>query len=578
MAMRPFILVSAFLATVAAAREFPKAVTWKNSIVPGMIVGLDGNGRVVERIFPDGRIARQQFLDNGLISSQQSPGGTSIDCAYDDQRRLITVTENTAVRQQFFDVDGSVVGWLQGASAQDARRLFHELGLKESGDQLRPVVTGDASGRLQAVSNAIGTVRFAYGSGTLTQTLDTGRWTFAVQRLEAGDATTLYDSTGASFTYHGAKYVTSLEDEGGKRLVTREYDEKGRVVRAVFGQSIVIAYDYAGGRDWATKVVRTVGGQTIATFARRDYPDPRDDGQANGVFRGPTGEPIAEIADGRISYVAGVLTPYAHLTRDGVVEYRSFAFDSAARYSADEIRLMDDGSMVVLPELPHAEETLAARGVYPLRITISPRHETRLSTSGRRIASNLYSLYESCEWIPGGEVIISDGSSSTPGRWDCTTYWVWSPDPSPAPDPSGGGSSGGSYASGSMPPTTAEVQRLNEAKSTANNRLTNNADCAQMFTDLGANGANVIANTTYRDGTNTAKCQSNVDAGAWTEVGGAVVYLCGSQFTNQSPDEAAVIVIHEALHDAGLNENPPDTTAMTSAQISAMVRQKCGLS
>jgi len=321
----------------------------------------------------------------------------------------------------------------------------------------------------------------------------------------------------------------------------------------------------------------------MAVLPRRDYADPETDGHVHGAFRGPTGETIAEVHGGNIGYVAGVLVPYAHLNRDGIVEYRSFAFDSASRFTADELRVMPDGSMVVLPEAPHAEETLAARGVHPLRISVSrPQSSAHVSKPGQRslvIAPNLYSLYESCDWISGGSVTVDNITSDTPGRWDCSYYWYYSPDPTPAPDPSGGGGpGGGGYASGSLPPTVAETQRLNQGKSTANDRLSNNPDCAQMFTDLNANGANVIANTTYRDGTSTDKCQSSPDAGAWTEVSGSVVYLCGSQFTNQSVDEAAVIVIHEALHDAGLTENPPDTTAKTSAEISAMVRQKCGLS
>jgi hypothetical protein len=99
-----------------------------------------------------------------------------------------------------------------------------------------------------------------------------------------------------------------------------------------------------------------------------------------------------------------------------------------------------------------------------------------------------------------------------------------------------------------------------------------------MYDDLGANGPAVISNTTYRDGTGSKSC--NVDfpnALAVTDVGTRTVLLCGTRFTGLRPSGAAVVVIHEGLHAAGLSENPPDTTAMTSDQINAMVMQNCGL-
>jgi len=42
-------------------------------------------------------------------------------------------------------------------------------------------------------------------------------------------------------------------------------------------------------------------------------------------------------------------------------------------------------------------------------------------------------------------------------------------------------------------------------------------------------------------------------------------------------EQAAMVVIHEALHHAGLPERPHDKKAMTSGQINDMVREACGL-
>jgi hypothetical protein len=38
-----------------------------------------------------------------------------------------------------------------------------------------------------------------------------------------------------------------------------------------------------------------------------------------------------------------------------------------------------------------------------------------------------------------------------------------------------------------------------------------------------------------------------------------------------------MVIVHEALHHAGLNEYPKDPDAMTSKQINGMVMKHCGL-
>lgn len=89
-----------------------------------------------------------------------------------------------------------------------------------------------------------------------------------------------------------------------------------------------------------------------------------------------------------------------------------------------------------------------------------------------------------------------------------------------------------------------------------NERLCNNAECMQLFQNLGGSGHDMIANTTYLDGRSTATCQQHADWGAWTEMNSCTVYLCNA-FTSLSASGAATIMIHEALHDMGLHENPP---------------------
>ena len=175
----------------------------------------------------------------------------------------------------------------------------------------------------------------------------------------------------------------------------------------------------------------------------------------------------------------------------------------------------------------------------------------------------------------GGSVDTGSGPVVTPGRWDCGFQFGYAPDPPPPPPVDDGG---GTPDSSGMPLKPDELQLLNQAKSAANNRLSTVASCEKMFDDLGANGANVLSATTYRDGGGSSKCTSRPGAAAVTDVGAYTVFLCGSNFTRLSANGAATIVIHEALHSAGMSENPPDPNAKTSAEISAMVQANCSLS
>jgi hypothetical protein len=62
---------------------------------------------------------------------------------------------------------------------------------------------------------------------------------------------------------------------------------------------------------------------------------------------------------------------------------------------------------------------------------------------------------------------------------------------------------------------------------------------------------------------------------AYTNVGGAPTWVC-RHFGRVSTETAAVAVIHEALHHAGLTEWPHDRLAMTSPEITEMVESACG--
>lgn len=103
--------------------------------------------------------------------------------------------------------------------------------------------------------------------------------------------------------------------------------------------------------------------------------------------------------------------------------------------------------------------------------------------------------------------------------------------------------------------------------------------CRALFERLGADPVQSLMNSRYRAASperekRTDLCQRG--AAAVTAVGSPDVRLC-LNFGTLQVSSAAVILLHEALHYAGLGEWPSRPDAMTSRQINLMVRKACGL-
>jgi hypothetical protein len=111
--------------------------------------------------------------------------------------------------------------------------------------------------------------------------------------------------------------------------------------------------------------------------------------------------------------------------------------------------------------------------------------------------------------------------------------------------------------------------------------------CADLFNRLGADGIEMLKTglffpvDTYRR--EVEVCGRNPGGQtrfsknlAYTTVGGAPTWIC-RDFSKVTDMHAASTVIHEALHHAGLSERPIDRTAMSSVEISKMVKKACGL-
>jgi hypothetical protein len=119
------------------------------------------------------------------------------------------------------------------------------------------------------------------------------------------------------------------------------------------------------------------------------------------------------------------------------------------------------------------------------------------------------------------------------------------------------------------------TEKLQEAFSVAIERVQEIPQCGGLFAELGADGVEMLSATIYMPThpmDEQTLCQT---AAAFTWVGGAHTRLC-RRFSSLSTERAAMTLIHEALHHAGLTEKPADPEAMTAREIDNMVGDACG--
>ena len=106
-------------------------------------------------------------------------------------------------------------------------------------------------------------------------------------------------------------------------------------------------------------------------------------------------------------------------------------------------------------------------------------------------------------------------------------------------------------------------------------KLNNVSRCRDLFAALSADGFSILLQTRYTAaGRAPGPCQAG--AFAYTTVGGLVVTLCEG-FAALPPSVAAAVLLHEALHAAGLGEWPIEAEAATSSATTAAVRSACAL-
>jgi hypothetical protein len=121
-------------------------------------------------------------------------------------------------------------------------------------------------------------------------------------------------------------------------------------------------------------------------------------------------------------------------------------------------------------------------------------------------------------------------------------------------------------------------RKLQQAYPLALQRVREVDTCRGLFADLGANGIEMLSTTIYRPAETNRELEicGFGAALAFTAIGRSHTRLCEG-FGRQAREAAAMILIHEALHHAGLGEWPHDPDALRSTQINRLVRKSCGL-
>jgi len=102
--------------------------------------------------------------------------------------------------------------------------------------------------------------------------------------------------------------------------------------------------------------------------------------------------------------------------------------------------------------------------------------------------------------------------------------------------------------------------------------------CRELFEDLGTDALLVLSTTIYLSppSLDALSACNSLDAVAFTRVGQQTTILCPT-FARLSLPRAAVVVLHEGLHYAGMPERPGDPAARSSSEINRLVENRCGL-
>jgi hypothetical protein len=107
-------------------------------------------------------------------------------------------------------------------------------------------------------------------------------------------------------------------------------------------------------------------------------------------------------------------------------------------------------------------------------------------------------------------------------------------------------------------------------------KVSNEPGCRDLFAQLGANGVEMLSTTLYYQASLKMEKAVCSEALAFTVVGGAPTWVC-QRFAKLNDRRAASVLLHEALHHAGMDEWPHDPNGLPPAAIDDLVEESCGL-
>jgi hypothetical protein len=120
------------------------------------------------------------------------------------------------------------------------------------------------------------------------------------------------------------------------------------------------------------------------------------------------------------------------------------------------------------------------------------------------------------------------------------------------------------------------IDKLEAAIDLANDRVARLPSCAALFTDLGADASETLESVLYLPAPPESEASACRHAMAHTFVGDSRTWVCRS-ITEISNSQAAMLIIHDALHHAGLSERGRDRRSKTSTDINELVSVRCRL-
>jgi hypothetical protein len=122
---------------------------------------------------------------------------------------------------------------------------------------------------------------------------------------------------------------------------------------------------------------------------------------------------------------------------------------------------------------------------------------------------------------------------------------------------------------------TAVAIRLRSGFAIAMRQVRDVQQCRALFEPLASDPERLLLRADYRPATKeleTSYCSRR--AVAVTHIGQPFTWICRT-FSGLTAHEAAIVLIHEALHFGGLPESPRVSDAMTSQEINFLVISRC---